>query len=200
MDPAHGPARSEYRKAGLRMGVTKSRYFNYLDEVARVPVRSGVTFRWTTPEDAPLIGSMVAAAWEPVGASLRSRLGDGIFGIAFPNWAGATAEELSRQATEAQQSARIVMLDGRPAGFAIIGFDEGKSTGRIRTLGVIPELGGQGLGGALCMDAFGLFKERGLAYAELSAAIGEVSERTRQLCWNAGLYRELPSIEYYMLL
>lgn len=95
---------------------------------------------------------------------------------------------------------RIIMLDGRPAGFAVIEIEEGKPTGHIRTLGVVPEFGGQGLGCALCMDAFGLFRERGRTYARLTAAVGEVNEQTRQLCWNAGLYRELPSIEYYMLL
>jgi len=197
MDPAHGPARSEYRKAGLRVGVAKSRYYNYLEEVARVPARAGVTFRWARPEDAALIRSMAASAWAPVGAALRSRLGDPIFDLAFPDWAEVRAEELSRQATAAPEAARLVLLDGRPAGFAIIGIDEAKSTGDIASLGVVPEHGCQGLGGALCMDAFGQFRERGLAYAQLTAAIGEVNEQTRQLCWNAGLYRELPSIEYY---
>jgi len=200
MDPAHGPARSEYRKAGLRVGVTKSEYYNYLDEVARVPGRAGVTFRWATPEDATLIHSMASGAWEPVLASLRSRLGESIFDMAFPDPAKAMADEISGKATGAQESIRIAMLDGRPAGFAIIDIDEEKPTGLIRTLGVVPELSGQGLGCALCMDAFDLFRERGLAYARLTVKIGEMSERTRQLCWNAGLYRELPSIEYYMLL
>ena len=42
MDPAHGPARAEYRNAGLRRTVANSWYLNYLDEVARIPMHGMV--------------------------------------------------------------------------------------------------------------------------------------------------------------
>jgi hypothetical protein len=50
------------------------------------------------------------------------------------------------------------------------------------------------------VDAFDVFRQQGLRYVRLTAGLGEVNERTRQMCWNAGLYRELPSIDYYRLL
>jgi hypothetical protein len=50
------------------------------------------------------------------------------------------------------------------------------------------------------MDAFQIFRESGLQYACLPTDLGEVNEQTRQMCWNVGLYREIPSVDYYMML
>jgi ribosomal protein S18 acetylase RimI-like enzyme len=200
MDPSHGPARAEYRNAGLCRGVTNSRYFNYLDEVARIPVRPTLSFRWAESADAELVRQMTRSAWNSVYKSVRDTLGDEIFDIAFKNAKEQKTEKFAKVTSDTPEKVRIVMEDEHPAGFTILDADLNKRLGEINALAVTPEFRGRGIGCALCMDAFDIFRERGLRYASLNANLGEVNERTRQMCWNAGLYRELPSIDYYMML
>jgi ribosomal protein S18 acetylase RimI-like enzyme len=200
MDPAHGPARAEYRQAGLCKGVTNSVYLNYLEEVARIPVREGLSCRGAEPEDVELVRHLACSAWIPVYESVRGTLGQDLFALAFPNAAERKANEWAQVAADAPDKVRLALEKGRPAGFAVLEADPNKKIGEIKTVAVAPEGGSRGIGCALCVDAFDVFRQKGLRYVRLTAGLGEVNERTRQMCWNAGLYRELPSIDYYMLL
>ena len=200
LDPAHGPARAEYRNAGLRVGVTKSVYYNYLTEVARVPIRKALRFRWSEETDAELVRGLARDAWASVYEGLRRAVGDEIFALAFAGGPEARGDKWARVVAAAPAQVRIVAEDARPAGFTVLEEDAARGLGVVRTLAVAPDFRGRGIGGALCMDAFARFRERGLKYARLCADGGEVSESTRRLCWNAGIYREFPSIDYYMLL
>ena len=200
LDPAHGPARAEYRKAGLRLGVTRSVYHNYLDEVARVPIRKALGFRWAEERDAEVVRGLARDAWATVYEGVRRVVGDEIFAVAFAPGPEGRADEWARVVADSPGQVRIVAEDGRPAGFAVLDQEPAKALGVLRTVAVAREFRGRGGGCGLCMDAFALFRERGLSYARLSADLGEVSESTRRMCWNVGLYRELPSIDYYMSL
>lgn len=197
MDPAHGPARAAYRNAGLRRGVTNSLYFNYLDEVSRLPKRDSLRFRWATPEDAEPIREVAQAAWEPVYKGVRERLGHDIFVLAFENVLQRRSYELSTCAKESPDKVRVADEGGALVGFAVIDEEPAKRLGVIRTVAVDPEAQGRGVGAALCMDAFDILRGRGLVQVRLHARVGEVTGRMRQMCWNVGLYRELPSMDYY---
>ena len=197
MDPAHGPARAAYRNAGFRRGVTNSVYFNYLDEVARLPVRDSLNFRWATPSDAEEVRQAVRSSWEPVYQGVRQRLGHDIFMLAFENLLARRSDELATMVKESPEKVRVVEEGHLLEGVAVIDQDDGKRLGIIDTLAVAEEAQGRGIGAGLCMDAFEIIRERGLPYVRLRAHLGEATERTRQLCWNVGLYRELPSIDYY---
>ena len=199
MDPAHGPARAEYRNAGLRRSITNSVYLNYLDEVARVPERSSLSFRWAEASDEDLVRQLTESCWATVHDSVRAALGDQISALAFPEAPKRKAETIAKAFSEAPEKVRLVNEDGQPAGFSLLGGDPSKKLGEITAVGVSPEFRGRAIGCALCMDAFDIFRERDLRYARLTAGLGEVDERTRQMCWNVGLYRELPSVEYYLL-
>ena len=200
MDPAHGPARAEYRNIGMRLGVKRSHYYNYLDEVARIPVRSSLSFRWADSNDIDLISQMCRKVWGAVYESIKNTAGDEIFEIAFKETLNRRVDEFTKRAADAPRKVRIVMEDGCPAGFAFLGATHQQKLGKIFTLGVMPEFQRKGIGCAICVDAFDTFRERDLRYVSLSADLGEVNEPTRQMCWNVGLYRELPSIDYYMML
>lgn len=201
LDPAHGPARAEYRKAGLRLGASSSLYYNYLDEVARIPVPSSLSFRWAEPEDATLISEMTRMAWTTVYESIHRLLGDDIFAICFEskNELDQKVEAFAAQVS-VPQTVRLVMENGKPAGLAILNTNADQKLGQIDALAVQPEFRDRGIGCAICMDAFDLFREKGMCYARLVASPGEVSEQTRKMCWAVGLYRELPSVDYYMML
>ncbi len=200
MDPAHGPARAAYRKAGLRVGVYCSQYLNELDEVARLPIPKGLRFRYAKADDADAVSAIARAAWEPIYDAVRQRLGQPLFDWAFPNVLERRVEEFADAVRRAPDAARIVEAGGEPAGFALLSEEPEKKIGGIRALGVAPAAQGRGVGAALCMDAFDVFRSRGLLYARLTARLGEVTWPARQLAWNVGLYRELPSIDYYMTL
>ena len=200
MDPAHGPARAEYRKAGLRRCVANSVYLNYLDEVARIPVRGALSFRWAESTDAEAVRLITRESWRPVYEGVRGRLGDGLFEWAFPNVLERRADEFEAIARFGPEKVRIVEEDGRPVGFSIIEEEPEKRLGIIRTVAVAPEAQGRAVAAGLCMDAFDVLRGRGFPQVRLIAGLGEVTEQTRQMCWNVGLYRELPSIDYYMQL
>ncbi len=200
LDPSHGPARAEYRNAGLRLGVTNSVYFNYLNEVAAVPIRKALSFRWSKKRDLELVRQLARDAWTSVYEDLHSVVGDEIFATAFAQGPERKADEYARIVTDSPRQVRIVTEDGHPAGFSVLGEDPTRGLGALRCVAITPEFRGRGIGCALCMDAFSLFREAKLEYARLAAGLGEVNERTRRMCWAAGLYRELPSIDYYMIL
>ena len=196
LDPAHGPARAEYRNAGLRLGVTNSEYYNYLDEVACVPIRDALSFRWAEPGDAEMIRQLTRCSWTGVYEPVRKTLGDALFTVAFGDAIEQRVEELTRIVSDIPNRLRIATKGGQAIGFAAVDEDGAKKLGIIETVAIDPGFRDQGVGCALCMDAFALFRERDLRYARLTARSGEMNERVRRMCWNVGLYRELPSIDY----
>lgn len=200
MDPAHGPARAEYRKAGLRRRIFNSVYLNYLDEVARIPVRGSRSCRWASPEDRLLLDRFARAAWQPIYDSVREAVGETIFPLAFPNALEKKTTDCLKALEQGPDRVRIVSENSKAAGFAVLSYEAPKKVGEISALAVAPDFQGRGIGAALCMDVFDLFRERGLHYVRLKAGLGEVTWQSRQMCWNVGLYRELPSVDYYMML
>lgn len=200
LDPAHGPARAEYRNAGLRLGVTSSRYYNYLDEVARIPLPQALRFRWAEPDDTEEIGQLARRGWQDLYAPVCQTLGDGLFTAAFGDAIQQKVEKLAEIVSTTSDRLRVATQAEQVIGFAVLDVDEEKKLGTIETLSVHPESRNRGMGAAMCMDAFAFFEERDLRYAQLTAKLGEVNERTRRLCWNVGLHRELPSIDYHMYL
>ncbi|NOZ22750.1 MAG: GNAT family N-acetyltransferase [Planctomycetes bacterium] len=200
MDPAHGPARAEYRKAGLRRPVLNSVYLNYLSEVARIRVPSSLSFRWASGDDREFIAQTIQDVWSPIFESIRTSVGENIFDIVFSNAIEDKKNEFLKTLDESREGIRIVSEYGQSAGFAVVKDEPAKKVGEIAAIAVAPEFQGRGIGAGLCMDTFDIFRERGLAYARLKASLGEVTWQMRQLCWNVGLYRELPSIDYYMML
>lgn len=200
MDPAHGPARAEYRKIRMGRGVKNSRYYNYLSEVASIPIRPSLNFRWAESDDVELIHQMCRSAWRSVYESIRDTVGNEMFEIVFKDALEQRVDAFAKRAADAPRKVRIVMEDSRPAGFAFLGATHRQKLGKIFALGVLPEFRGRGIGCAMCVDAFNTFRKKDLRYVILEATLGEVNEQTHQMCWNAGLYREIPSIDYYMML
>ena len=131
---------------------------------------------------------------------MRQTLGEALFTAAFGDAIQQKVEKLAEIASTTPDRLRVAAQAKQVVGFALLDVDEGKKLGIIDSLSVDPEFRNQGMGGALCMDAFALFRQRDLHYAQLTAKLGEVDERTRRMCWNVGLHRELPSIDYYMCL
>ena len=146
------------------------------------------------------IRQLVHRGWQDLYEPVRQTLGDDLFAAGFGDAIRQKVEKLSEIASTTPERLRIATQSEQIIGFALLDVDEEKKLGTIETLSVDPGFRNRGLGGALCMDAFALFRQRDLRYAQLAAKLGEVNERTRRLCWNVGLYRELPSIDYYMCL
>jgi len=200
LDPAHGPARAEYRQAGLDRGVAHSVFYNSLDEVADMPVRKTLSFRWAEPSDVEWVRPLTPRTWGPLFESVREGLGEEVFSIAFSKALEAKADEWAQVVADTPGQVRVALEQGRPVGFAILNGDPSKKLGELQTVAVAPESQGRGIGCGLCLDAFDLFRQQGLRYVRLTARPGEINERTRRMCWHVGLYRELPSIDYYRLL
>ena len=202
LDPAHGAARAQYRGAGLRLGVTRSDYYNYLDETARAPARTDLTFRWAGQADADAVRELLEHGWGEAQPPARRVLGDALFAAAFEAPARRRIDEIVELAAAAPPQVRLVVHEGRLVASAVVSPEDpqhpGAGLGTVESLAVHPARRDQGVGCALCADVVSHFRQRGLRYVRLRSPSGGVTERVRRLAWNAGLHRELPSIDYYM--
>lgn len=202
LDPAHGPARAQYRSVGLRLGVTRSEYYNYLDETARAPARPDLTFRWAGPPDADGVRDLLEQSWVGAGVPARRVLGDALFAEAIEAPARRRIGEIVELAAAAPPRVRLVVNEGRLVASAVVSAEDtqhpGAGLGTLESLAVHPARRDRGVGCALCAHVLWYLRERGLRYARLRSPSGGVTERVRRLAWNVGLHRELPSIDYYM--
>ncbi|MBT3270751.1 GNAT family N-acetyltransferase [Candidatus Poribacteria bacterium] len=198
-DPAHGPARAEYRKIGLRKSLASAGYYGRLREAPTLRPPEGVTYRWATPDDSQRVREIACEAWEPLYHAVEDTLGDEICALTHP---GATDRRAGEWAEATADGSPVLLAEsgGRPVGFACLDADESRKLGKLRTVAVTPGSQGGGVGSGLCMEVFHMFRERGLEYVVLWANQGEVSPETRRLCWRVGMYHEVLSTNYYMML
>ena len=198
-DPAHGPARAEYRKIGLKKSIRSAGYYCRLREVPSLPPPAGVTHRWATPGDSARVREIAYGAWEPLYQAVEGALGDELYGLTHPGATDRRADEFAG-ATENGDPVLLAETAGRPVAFACLDGDETRKLGKLRTVAVLPEFQGEGIGSTLCMEVFRLFRERGLEYAVLWVKQAEVTPESRGMCWKVGMYHEVLSTNYYMML
>ena len=199
LDPAHGPARAEYRKIGLTTGLACGGALCHLDEAPSLRPPNGITFRWATPDDAARVRDLTLAAWRPVDDGVRATLGDEIYSLTQSGVAVSRADRF-RAATDHPETVLLAEREGEPVGFACVEEDAARGIGKLRGVAVGPSRQGGGIGSALCMEAFRSFREHGLEYASAWPAPGDVTVRTRRMCWKVGMYHEVLATNYYMML
>ena len=91
-------------------------------------------------DDLDAIVELSLRAWEPVFASLRKVLGDGIFLRLHPDWKEDQADEVRSACADEERDVFVAVTDRRPVGFVAIAlnfFHEGM--GAIDIIGVDPD-------------------------------------------------------------
>ena len=199
MDPAHGPARAEYRKLGMTTNLSCGGVLGSLRECPDLPPPNGVTFRWANADDAQRVREMAVDAWRPVDDDIRAALGDDIYALTQADATAKRAEECGA-ATGEPRTVLLAEIGGRPVGFATVEEDKDRGLGKLDAVGVDPPHQGGGIGSALCMEAFRRFRERGTEYVVAWPRPGEVTPQTRRMFWKVGMYHEVLATNYYMML
>jgi ribosomal protein S18 acetylase RimI-like enzyme len=168
-------------------------FMNSLWAVAKSPKRSGLEVVAGSKEHEAAIMEIVDAVWGPV-VTENERLTGGIYGLCYPDPLGRKKEAIRKRLVENPQGLCTVLERGRPIGFCLLDMDVPKSYGTISQLGVLPSARRHGAATALCMEAFRIFRERGLRHVRFMVGPGENTEATRWLCSSIGLHREIPTV------
>ena len=180
LDPAHGPARAQYRKAGFSARLRNSLYHNSLPHLPLIPPPREVRVVPAGPREREEVARLAREIWGPIFELVREALG-----------------EVARASKGEEGRLLLAFWCGEPVGLAALDLDEKKALGTISSLGVSPRHRGKGVGTALCMEAFPLFSEAGLKHVRLAAGPGEDNEITMNFCWHLGLYREIPGVDMF---
>jgi GNAT superfamily N-acetyltransferase len=101
---------------------------------------------------------------------------------------------LSKHLAQSPNAVLVALDGGRPVGFCLLEFVAAKGAGGLAQLGVLPSARNRGAATALGMEAFRIFRERGLRYAQALTGPGENTEAARSFCHTLGLHREIPSV------
>ncbi len=199
LDPAHGPARAQYRKVGLTTNLLCAGYYGDLREAPDIPPPAGVRFRWATPDDAGVVRDVGRRAWAPLHGDMRDALGDDIFGLTHPTALDEKVDGFGR-ATDHPRTVLLAESAGAPVAFACLEGNESRRLGKVRSVAVAPGCQGAGIGTALCIEVFRRFKDRDLRYVAAWAGPGEATPATRRMFWKVGMYHEVLATNYYMTL
>lgn len=161
-----------------------------------------MTIRPASERDLDAIVDLSLRAWEPVFASMRSVLGDGLFDRFWPDW--PTDQESAVRTAVDDHETWVSLTGDRVVGFVNVIFDETARAGEIHMIAVDPEHQRSGFATALTDHAVDEMRRRGLTLATIStggdpghAAARRTYERAGFVAFPQMLYARLiePSAE-----
>jgi ribosomal protein S18 acetylase RimI-like enzyme len=151
-------------------------------------------------DDLEAIIELSLRAWEPIFASLRKVLGDGVFLRLHPDWKEDQAEEVRSACADEQRDVFVAVTGGRPVGFvavALNAFHEGM--GAIDIIGVDPDYQRQGIGSRLTEFATEHMRHHGMDIAVVETG-GDPGHRPARAAYEAARFTLLPIARYFRLL
>lgn len=130
-------------------------------------------------DDLPALVALSLRAWEPVFASLRQVLGDGLFLGQHPDWRADQEQAVRDTCTGGQWRVDVAEVDGVPAAFVAYGDSPYPGLATVEMLGVDPDRQRQGLGLLLTEHAFAQLRAGGAAqvYVETGGDPGHAPAR-----------------------
>jgi ribosomal protein S18 acetylase RimI-like enzyme len=151
-------------------------------------------------DDLGAIIELSLRAWEPVFASLRKVLGDGVFLRLHPDWKEDQAEEVRSACANEERDVFVAVTGGRPVGFVAVAlnvFHEGM--GAIDIIGVDPDHQRHGIGSRLTEFATEHMRNRGMDIAVVETG-GDPGHQPARAAYEAARFTLLPIARYFRLL
>ena len=151
-------------------------------------------------DDLGAIVELSLRAWEPVFASLRKVLGDGVFLRLHPDWKEDQAEEVRSACASEERDVFVAVAAGRPVGFVAVAlnvFHEGM--GAIDIIGVDPDYQRRGISSRLTEFATEHMRNHGMDIAVVETG-GDPGHQPARAAYEAAGFTLLPVARYFRLL
>jgi ribosomal protein S18 acetylase RimI-like enzyme len=153
------------------------------------------------PGDEASVVAIAVAAWAPVYAYRRERMGDDLFHVAHPDW----REEKARQVRAAcrdggADNVCVAAVGGRVVGFCTFYVRRTPGVGEIGNNAVDPEWQGRGIAQRLYAYAFDALRAQGVAAVRVHTGGDPAHAPARRAYEKAGFQVALPEVTYYRAL
>lgn len=159
-----------------------------------------IEVRPSRSEDLPGIVEFALRAWEPVYASLREVLGDGIFLRLHPDWKADQAAAVSSSCTGADRDVFVAVVDGRPVGFAAVALNAfHERMGVIDIIATDPDYQRRGVAKRLTAAALDHMRESGMDIAVVETG-GDAGHAPAREAYTAAGFALLPIARYFQLI
>ena len=161
-------------------------------------MENDIIIRALDPPDVEAVVQIAVAAWTPIYAFYRQRMGDELFEAAHPNWQEEKARQV-RQACDPQDRAEVCVAakGGQIVGFITYYANHASRIGVIGNNAVHPDLQGMGIGSLMYRHAFVRLKELGMQFVRVSTGGDPAHAPARKAYEKVGFAIQLPHVEYY---
>lgn len=161
---------------------------------------SELIFRAAREEDIPDIRCIARAAWTPIYAYYRERMGEDLYRREYPgDPLERKADDVERHFREHSDQAFVVELDGKVVGFCTYVLRD-NGVGVIGNNAVDPAMQGRGIGSAQYRECLRRMREAGMVYATVHTGLDPAHAPARAAYEKVGFEAIRPHIEYYMAL
>ncbi|MGD9497089.1 MAG: N-acetyltransferase family protein [Armatimonadota bacterium] len=161
---------------------------------------SEAVFRAAREEDMPEIRRIAKAAWTPIYAHFRERMGEDLWSREHPgDPLERKADSVESYVRERPEEAFVVELEGRVVGFCTFALRD-NGVGVINNNAIDPALQGRGLGSAMYRECLRRMKEAGMVYATVHTGLDPSHAAARRAYEKVGFEQVRPHVEYYLKL
>ncbi|HEX2037116.1 MAG TPA: GNAT family N-acetyltransferase [Chloroflexota bacterium] len=158
---------------------------------------SGITLRAAQSGDCRRCQEIAVAAWEPIYASSRQRLGEAIFEQLYPAWRAAKAGQIAAAFQHHPQWIVVACAGQEVVGFATFRLDGERRVGEIGNNAVEPAWQGRGIATALYERVLEEFRRQGMLLAKVTTGLDEAHAPARAAYRRVGFSAEAPSVTLY---
>jgi GNAT superfamily N-acetyltransferase len=159
-----------------------------------------VEIRRFEPGDLDAVVELSLRAWEPVYASVRGVLGEGVFLRLHPDWRASQAEAVTSSCTADDRDVFVAVANGRPVGFVAVALDAfHERMGWIEIIGVDPDHQRRGIGSRLTEHAIDHMRSSGMDIAVVETG-GDPGHAPARAAYEAAGFTRLPVARYFRLI
>ena len=139
-------------------------------------------------------------AWEPVFASLRSVLGDGVFLRLHPDWRLSQTEAVRSSCTSDDRDVFVAVAEDHPVGFVAVALNAfHERMGWIEIIGVDPDYQRRGISSRLTEFAIDHMRRHGMDIAVVETG-GDPGHAPARAAYDSAGFTPLPVTRYFRLL
>ena len=162
---------------------------------------NGIVIRDLRPADVEPIADIAVAAWEPIFAFFRQRMGEELFAARCPGWQEDKARQV-RSACEPEDRASVCVAesDGQVVGFITFYTNDASRTGEIGNNAVRPDCQGQGIGTRMYQHVLDRLRAAGMTFAKVHTGLDPSHAPARRAYEKAGFSIQIPKVDYYQKL
>jgi GNAT superfamily N-acetyltransferase len=161
-------------------------------------VKDQLEIRAFEPGDEEAIVAIAVAAWAPVYAYYRQRMGDRLFEAVYPDWQSEKARQIRTACRgEGHPLIGVAEVEGRVVGFVTFYLRRASGVADIGNNAVHPEWQGRGIAPRMYGYVFDRLREMGIATVRVHTGGDPSHAPARRAYEKAGFEVGLPEVTYY---